>query len=273
MAITSRDGLIAALNNGIKANIYKSSISYMASGYICSLWRATGVPLWQQGAIPTTAATCDDNLAGGIVLPSFSTNKGYVLRFAPIGATINTWLLYDRLSHMGGLNGTLTTAQTVNVDLATASTAGRCASDGSNVEWYLEIYTDIGTTASNATISYTDANDTSGKTITITGFTGSSPLNRAGRCVPLITSDGIAIKSIQTVTLSATSGTAGNFGVTARKKLCSVGQYIANITPIGSDAVSIGMPEVKETSCIEMLAVCSTSNTGIVYGDIVIGQA
>ena len=268
MALT-RDKMYAAIGGGGRIPIYKASVANMAAGYICSLWRAAGSLLWAQGAIPGAAATPTDTLAGGIALPSFGANKGRIYRFAPVGVTLGTYMLYDRLAHMGGLVGNVATAQTVNLDAETAITAGRASAD--EIEWYVEIYTDIGTTASNLTVTYTDVNDVGSKTITISGFTGTSPLNRSGRCVQLFPSDGIQIKSIQSVQHSVSSGTAGSYGITARKRLTSVGQMLANIMSPAVDAVSIGMPEIKDSSCIEMLVQCSTTSTGIIYGELVYG--
>lgn len=266
-----RDKMLAAIAAGIRVPIYKSSIANQAAGYVTSLWRATGSPQWAQGAIPGAASTPTDDTVGGIALPDWGTNTGRVYRFAPLGVTVGSFMLYDRIAHMGGLAGNVATTQTVNLDVETARTAGRCHSDYLDVEWYLEIYTDIGTTAANATVSYTDVNNNSGKTIVITGFTGSSPLNRSGRCVFLIPSDGIAIKSVQSVTLSISSGTAGSFGVTARVSKGTVGQMLANIQAPGVDGISLGLPIVHKNACLEMLVQCSTTSTGIIQGDMKIG--
>lgn len=178
-------------------------------------------------------------------------------------------MLYDRLAHMGGLVANVATVQTVNLDAATAIAAGRA--EANQIEWYLEIYTDLGTTASNITVNYTDVLDNP-KSLTITGFTGTSPLNRSGRCVQLVPADGIQIKSVQSVQHSVTSGTAGSYGVTARRQLCSVAAYLANIQPVGTDGISLGLPEIKATSCLEMLVQCSTTSTGIIQGDLKWGQ-
>jgi hypothetical protein len=267
-----RDKMLAAIAAGGKIPINKASVANMGAGYICSLWRAVGTPQWAQGAIPGAAAYPTDTLAGGIDLPAFTGTTGRIYKFAPVGATANTWLLYDRIGHMGGLSGTVLTAQTVSLGITSAVTDGRCRSDMKDVEWFVEIYTDIGTTASNLSVSYTDTADTSGKTITITGFTGASPLNRSGRCVQLIPTDGIQIKSVQSVTLSASSGTVGSFGITARVRKAIVGQLVANILPPGTDGISIGLPEIKANACHEMLAYCSTTSTGVVMGELVWGQ-
>lgn len=271
MALT-RDKIIEALASAAAVNFYKASMGNMTGGYLCSLWRAAGCPAWAQGAIPGAASTPTDSTVGGILLPAFTGRIGRIYRFAPAAQTVGTYFLCDRIAHMGGLSGTVTTAQTVSLDVATALAAGRCASSYLDVDWYVEVFTDVGTTASNGTVSYTDANNNSGKTITLTGLFGASPLNRAGRCIPIVPTDGIPIKSIQTITLSASTATAGSFGVVARKNLCSVAQLVSNVMSPSVDAISIGLPEIKETTCLEMVVLCSTGSTGVIYGSLNYGM-
>ena len=270
MALT-RDKMIEAISTGISVPIYKASLANMAAGSLCSLWRAAGSPAWAQGAIPSTAAAATDDTVGGIALPAFSGKTGRVYRFAPACIYSGHFMLFDRLSHSGGLSGTVTSAQTVSLNVATALAAGRCRSDYTDVQWFVEVYTDVGTTTSNGTVSYTDANNTAGKTISISSLFGASPRNSVGTCAPIVPTDGIPIKSIQTITLSASTGTAGSFGITARKQLCEVGQLLANVCSPLVDAISIGMPEIKETSCLEMLVLCSTTSTGTIFGSLNVG--
>jgi len=269
MALDTRDKLIALMAAGKSVSIYKASIANQAAGYITALWRAAGTYEWGQGAIPGSAATCTDTLAGGINLP-WSTDYCHIARFAPIGATINTWRLYDRLAHMGGLSGATTGDQTVGVSLATASDEERCAANGQDVEWYAEMYTDIGTSAQTCTVTYTDQGDNS-RTLTFS-LGGTSPLNRASRCIPLIPGANYTIKSVTKVNIGTSTGAAGSWGITARKPLCSVAQNVANIMGVGVDGLSIGLPLIKPTSCIELVCICSTTSTGVVYGDLLIGN-
>lgn len=266
MALDTMDKLVAMLAAGQADPIYKASIANQAAGQIVSLWRATGMPT--QGAIPGAFATCDNALAGGLALPTLGALKGYVGRIAFIGATANTWLLYDRLAHMGGLSGTVTTAQTANVDLVTASGNGRCASDGSDVEWFLEVYTDMGSTSVTATVNYNDQNGNAVNAAAIT--LGATP--RASRLYQIIPNAGTSIKKVNSVTLSATTGTAGSFGVTACSRQCGIGQPIANVSPPG-DFAAIGAPEFKQTSCLQICALCTTTSTGILMGEIILGTA
>ena len=118
MTITTRDQLIDAMaNNSSRVVIDKASIANAAAGQFHSLWRATGQP--GQGAIPAVAAVCNNLLTGSIqfnqqtapatsylgILESLSSNSAMTIE------------VHDRLMHMGGLSGTLATAQTVNLDL------------------------------------------------------------------------------------------------------------------------------------------------------------
>jgi hypothetical protein len=266
MALDTLDKLVELLASGQCDPIYKASIANAAAGQFASTWRATGVPT--QGAIPGAFATCDNALAGGLALPTLGALKGYIGRLGLIGATINTWILFDRLAHMGGLSGTVITAQTANVDLVAASGNGRCLATGSDVDWFIEIYTDMGATGVNATVNYNNQDDGAVNAAAIA--LGATP--RASRLYQIIPNAGTSIKKVNTVTLSATTGTAGSFGVTARRRLCSIGQPIANVSPPG-DFAAIGAPEFKQTSCLELVAICSTSSTGILMGEINLGTA
>jgi hypothetical protein len=260
--------IVSGLASGLILPLNKASIANLAAGYFASLWRATGWPA--QGAIPGAAATCDDTLLGSWLLPNSGSLDLYILKATICGATVNTWLIYDRLTHMGGLSGVTTGDQTVNVALTTANGQGRCTVDGSDVEWFAEMYTDIGTTAQTCTVTYTDQTDTQ-RTITFS-LAGASPLNRASRCIQLIPNAGQTMKSVVKVNIGTSTGTAGSWGITARKKLFSVPQLVANIAPPG-DFCAIGAPWIADTACLEFCCLCSTTSTGIVQGDMKIGAA
>jgi hypothetical protein len=266
MALDTMDKLVALLAAGQNDPIYKASIANTVAGQFTSLWRATGMPT--QGAIPGAFATCDNALAGGLALPTLGAFKGYVGRLGLIGATSNTWILFDRLAHMGGLSGTVTTAQTANVDLVTASGNGRCSPVGADVDWFIEIYTDLGATAVNATVAYNDQADGAQTAAAIA--LGATP--RASRLCQIIPVAGTSIKKVNTVTLSASTLTAGSFGVTAYSRQCGIGQPIANVAPPG-DFAAIGAPEFKQTSCLQLVAICTTTSTGILFGEILLGAA
>lgn len=120
----------------------------------------------------------------------------------------------------------------------------------------------MGSTAVNATVAVTYNDDSSGN---LTAFTlAATP--RQGRLYPLISaSAGKFIKAVTGVTLSATTGTAGNFGITATRPRTSVSTPLANKTET-FDWAALGLPKIEDDACLMMLMLCSTTSTGAVRG-------
>ena len=81
----------------------------------------------------------------------------------------------------------------------------------------LTIYTQIGTTAVTVTASYTNSAGTSGRT-TQAVVIGGTAYREAGRVILLpLQSGDTGARAVASVTISATTGTAGAFGVTLVK--------------------------------------------------------
>lgn len=270
MAITSADQLISAMgNNSSRVIIDKASISNAVAGQFQSLWRATGQP--GQAAIPTTAATCDNTLLGALqftqqtspatsylgILEGLCTNAGTTIE------------IHDRLMQMGGLNATLTTAQTVNLDLfANLANDNLDVRKGdanySDVTWWMEWYADTGATASNATINvtYNDGTDGNLTTVAVGGTV------RASRMIPLnglipAAASGKFIRDINTVTLSASTATAGNFGFTCTRYRAALYKPVANAR-FTADWAGLGLPEIANESCLFAIQIAGTTTTGAV---------
>lgn len=263
MTITTLDGLVAALPTATTALINKASIATQGAGGWSSLWRATGTPT--QGAIPAGAATCTDATTGALATIAAPGGGQSVYLAALALASGSAGLLVcvvDRLAHMGGLSGTTATAQTVGVDVSGLTT--RRASDYRGVCWWLEVYTDIGATPVTATVTYTNAAGTTGRTTTLT-IGGASPLNQDSRIFPIIGSGGEAIQSIQSIQ-HATTGTAGSYGITATREIASVAcppvaNYGANY-----DWAALALPTVADDACISFVVFCTTTSTGALIG-------
>lgn len=271
MTITTRDALINALaNNSSRFVVDKVSITNAVAGTYYSLWRATGQP--GQGAIPTTAAIATKALTGAIGFTNQTSPAASYLAWIAINCSnaAVTIEIHDRIAHMGGLNGTLTTAQTVNLDL-TASGLNPAAerigdSNFSDIQWWMEWYTDTGATASNATINVTYNDGTSGD-LTVVAVGGTV---RAGRMINLnglvpVAASGKYIRDINTVTLSASTATAGNFGFTATRMRTVLPLFVANKGET-YDWAAIGLSEVPNDACLMIIELCSTTNTGTVRG-------
>ena len=227
--ITNRDQLINALgNNSSRFILDKASIAPQAAGTYVSLWRATGQP--GQGAIPTAAAVCNNTLVGAM---NFTQQTGPATSYGAymeVSTSNNamTVEIHDRIAHMGGLNGTLTTAQTVGIDLLTMQGTSNLVNrmgyaNYSDVSWWLEWYTATGSTAVTATVAVTYDDGTTGTiAVLLAAMRPASFMQSLNGLIPAAQA-GKYIRAVSTVTLSATTGTAGNFGVTASRVRMTLG--------------------------------------------------
>lgn len=272
MTITTRDELIAALGgNSSRLVLDKASVANAAAGQFHSLWRATGQP--GQGAIPTSAAVCNDSLTGCFSFAQQTAPATSYLAWThalcvTAGQTIE---IHDRLMHMGGLSGTVTTAQNALVDLdanlATDDLAARIGdSNYSDVQWWLEWYTDTGASVVTATVNVT-YNDGSSGNLTAVSLAAT---RRASFMQPLnflipAASSGLFIRDVNTVTLSATTGTAGSFGVTATRPRAIMPVDLANKQQV-FDWAMLGLPEIYNNSCLFPITIAATTSTGAVRG-------
>ena len=153
MAQTDLTALFTGIKSQTFVKINKTTIGTQIAGGYTSLWLAGTVPA--AGAVPAAAAVCDNVLTGALGIPARVGVEERIIALSDLTFVVagQSIIYEDRLTHMGGLNGTLTTAQTVNVDasLATSNLVARIgATDYSNVEWWLEWYTATGATAGAA---------------------------------------------------------------------------------------------------------------------------
>lgn len=270
MTITTRDGIIAGLGNNNDRIIWdKATLTTQVVGQFTSWWRSTGVPA--QGAIPAAAAYCTKALTGAV---GFTNQTGpatsYLGYHTMMSGTANTNLeIHDRLAHMGGLNGTLLTAQTVGIDLSTINAGGAVpaarlgAADYSDVQWWLEWYTTTGATAANATVAVTYNDNSTGNLAVIA--VGGTAIAASQMRQLLPASNGLWIKAVGTVTLSASTGTAGSFGVTATRQRTAISAETANrLYPF--DWAALGFPEIPNDSCLQGVSLSTATSTGTLKG-------
>ena len=271
MTITTRDQLINALgNNSSRFVIDKASISNAAAGQFHSLWRATGQP--GQAAIPAAAAVCNNALTGALNFAQQTSPATTYGTWANAMCSNNatTLEIHDRLMHMGGLSGTSTGSQTVNLDInANLASNNLDARKGdanfSDVQWWMEWYIDTGGTAVTATVGVTYNDGTTGTLSVALAAT-----RRASLMIPLngfipAAAAGKYIRDIDTVQLSATTGSAGSFGFTATRPRMTMPLSLANKMET-FDWAALGLPEIFNSSCLMILQVASTTTTGTVRG-------
>jgi len=237
---------------------YKASVSSV-TGRMMSHWLSAS----DGGSAPSTAVVPTNATAGALG----QRNGAGILRFGQVIISMSLgglYIIYDRLSHQGGLSGTALGAQTTNLPTAALTRY----TSGVGVVPMIEIYTAIGTAGSataNVVASYTNQAGTAGRTTGAVLF-GQTSYNTAQRAfwLPLQPGD-TGCRSVESVTISETSGTAGNFGVTLCKPLFfmptfSVGgqilTYDSMLTMCGN------MPQIVDNACLAYLQVANNTSTG-----------
>lgn len=269
MTISTRDQLINSLgNNSSRLVLDKANIANQLAGRMCSMWRSAGQPA--QGAIPTTAALCDNTLLGGVQFnQQIAPSESYIAQIGLVASNATmSWEIHDRLAHVGGKVLNINTSQTVGLELDTlALPAGRLGdSNFGDVQTWLEVYGDGGATASNATINVTFHDESSGN-LTVQAVGGTI---RAGHMFSMdflrtALQQGLNIKRINTVILSASTGTAGNFGFTFTRPRAYVPTYLANTAQV-YDWAQLGLPSVENGSCLQFMVIPSTTSSGTLRG-------
>jgi hypothetical protein len=209
-------------------------------------------------ATPTTSVALDKNSAQSMgPIPAVSTGRLTMLgaRISTSNYAASSMMVVDLLNVSGGLNATLTTPQTTNLPTAalTRYTSGEGVMAG------IVVYTIIGTTISTVTISYTNSSGVSGRTSTATQM-GGGFFREVGVLLPIPLQAGdTGIRSIESVTLAGTTGTAGNFGVCLYKPLAMISlESATGAMPL--DSVSTGciigsLCEIHPDACLTVSAV------------------
>jgi hypothetical protein len=110
-------------------------------------------------------------------------------------------------------------------------------------------------------------NDGTTGTLTLVAVGGTV---RAGRKIPLnglipASASGKFIRSVDSVQLSASTGAAGSFGVTATRPRMTMPAPLANKGEV-FDWAALGLPEIFNSSCLFLVVVTSTTSTGTVRG-------
>ena len=269
--ITNRDQLIDALaNNSTRIVIDKASIAGAVAGQYHSLWQATGQP--GPGATPTAAANCNQSTTGGMKFSQQTAPvKSYLAYLEAVSSNSATTMeVHDRLKHMGGLNGTLTTAQAAGIDF-NGVTADNMAerigdADCSDIQWWLEWYTNTGATVATATVAVTYSDGTTGNLtgVSLAATRRASFMQSLNGLIPAAAA-GKFIRAVNTVTLSASTGTVGNFGVTATRLRGTLFMPIAN-AKFSADWANLPINTIPNSACPFIAMLSSTTTTGTLRG-------
>lgn len=270
MPITDYDEYVDLLELNRGADFQMSSAPNVAQRTI-AMWRL----FLPAPAVPTTSVAQDKTSAVSVAqVPNSSTGDLAVLggRFNTSGIAGVSMTVIDVLNHHGGMSGVVTTEQTTN--LPSGSTAALTRhTGGDGVMIGLVIYTQIGTTATTVTVRYTNQAGTANRVSTATSF-GGAGFREANRLIliPLQAGD-TGVRSVEGVTITATTGTAGNFGVVLFKPLTTFAlESTTGAMPI--DAVTGGMvgalQPFDDTACLSCISIANTTQT--INGALLLGE-
>jgi hypothetical protein len=254
---SSMDELLAAFDDSqqiLAPAKYGATNQVSAIGQWASSWLMTGsyLPSTPPG---TPGEQCSRSTTGAIPFTAAGTGKAlYLARFAFSPNQAVGVFLMDRLYHCHGLSGTVTTTQTVNNGTVSLPARG---GTGEGVELWLEWNTATGSTAVNATVSYTNQNGVSGRT-GVVALTATMRARNAMR-VPLQTGD-TGVRSVESVTLSATTGTAGGFGVVLAKRVVTLPNSVANAVA-GAGPFALGIPKIDPNACLFFIIPASATTS------------
>jgi len=268
------DDLVAALP-GQWRGIFKAAQVSKGAGTWHSMWKAAGQPAAGSnpplisagsGYVPTAST------AGAITLTNpVAPALSYLGRIAMAGTTQGTVILYDRLWAASGLNTTLTTAQTVTTPGNLP--AGRDPTAGADVEPWLEVYTSGGSVVGNWDITGVDAAGNTGRTWR---YVKPNTTESIGQMAPLVPGGAnpattMGIRQVTSFTASASSGLAGDVGITLLRRIVEVPLTASNVAQL-FDAFTIGKPRIYDDACIAMMVLCIGTTTGNLQGSVNIAQ-
>lgn len=264
MAITTRDGLIAALAAAQEIDFVKAG-SAMTAGRYLSMFRMTGRP--GAAGTPSTVAgnACSSATVGAIPFTNPSGSLvSYLAQLTVSASNQGSMVIYDRLVETALLSANVATAQTVGSAALPTRVTG-----GAGVALWLEVYTATGATASGTvTASYTNSAGVSGRTATLIGGLPASAA--ANTMIPFALQAGdTGVQSVQTVTIATATGTAGSVGITLLQRIAEVG-LLANFAAAAGYA-DLALPQVKNDACLAMMCL-SSGTVSTLVGSLSVAQ-
>jgi hypothetical protein len=232
----------------------KNAITTVAGRMFYSSWLSAPFA----GNAPTTPEACSRTTVGALG----QADSSLVQRLAQVSVSMSQSgyvIIADRLSHMGGLSAASTALQSVNTAALTRYT------DGVGVMASIDITSLIGTTATTCTVNYTNDADQSRTSEEIAiGATNNREASRS-IVIPWKAGDR-GIKSVQSITLLASTTLAGAFGITLWKPLFAMPIPSLGAQPFIFDSVmtcSGNMPIIQNGACLYYLVNATNVSTGI----------
>lgn len=246
-----------------EARVLTIGSSSWAAGFEYSLWQYEGTP--SHGDVPpTTYRNPVETTPGGLFQtnPSGSLQK-WLVALCATGNVGGRIVLYDRLLDISGLDGTSIAAQSINAGSPATLTrhyhdTGALVDDGN--ELFLEIYTTIGASSTTITANYTNSAGVASTTIPVN--IGGTGYREAQRIIRLPTAAGdTGIRDVTDVTLAATTGTAGNFGLVIAHRIAEIIIGAGEVPHLWT-GIDGNFAEILSGACLAWSYHTGVANTG-----------
>ena len=176
-------------------------------------------------------------------------------------------LLCDRLGDVSGFSGANSSTQSVSGGSLSVSRYTGTGAVGNQIG--VEIYVNVGTTPTTIFATYTNEQGTGSRTTDTVTFGGTN-FREAQRFILLpLQSGDKGVRSVESVKLAASTGSAGDFGITIYHSLI--------IFPVGAAAIPASIPlsveppghvEVKTGACFSFLWFPNTTTAPMVNGQL-----
>lgn len=275
MAFVDFDDFVAKFANPRdRLTLTKLFNNYVSTNHIGRWAFSSWAMVPDGGSAPTTAAAPTSSTAGALFNANQLRNSSGSLKTHCVGGQMKSNLpmslmVADRLSHQGGLSGTTITAQTTNLPTAALTRY----TSGVGVFGALEGYAQTGGTVQTFSVSYTNSAGTAGQTSPLAAFGPDHPPGALAP-IPLAAGDD-GIRSVESVTLTGSTGTVGNFGVTLYKPLfCLDIDLLGQIfDPVLGGNMFGGFPEILDDACLMLISrVDLTANNRQLTGELLFAE-
>lgn len=267
MAITTTDGLIAAFATAQRFPFYIASSSTEGAGTYDSRWIRSGrIPV--TGAAPgTTARACTSATDGALnkgMINAAGGNKLYLASLSMACTGLLGVMLYDRLVDVSGLSGAVTSTDTaIDTEAITRPDA-----NGAGVELWQEIYSAYGGNSVTLNMKYTNQ---AGTTNQVATYVHPANAPTVTQTIPIgLAAGDTGVRAVTAYHWSGTTGSAGDFGFTLRRRIGGIyAIQVANV-PAVYNAIDLGLVEIPNNACLEMVVMCVGTSTGDMRGELVI---
>jgi hypothetical protein len=170
-------------------------------------------------------------------------------------------MICDRLADISGLSGTSASLQSLS-NFSTARFTGTSAV-GNQIA--IEVYASIGTTPRTLTVNYTNENGVAQVTTVTVGGAAAWPRATLSWIPVSLAAGDRGVRSVESVQLSGSTGTAGDFGVTIYRNVCPFGVSQNGVGGSGLDLME-GPDALKmvTNACLFMWTMSTSTTFGYI---------